>query len=219
MRDRNHERILLGKEVYCKYKKKGCKWQGKLKEFDGHCLTILKCKWCRNRLQCYEQEQHEQVCMVAVEVIACELKPFGCRQKLPRMSMSQHMQDSCNEHVKLLKQANEQSSSEVNCLANKVNLLEENQVDREKKYQILRTAFNQMKTEVNNLRNEKAQILRVQYKYAIDLSIILGLLIGIFLQYLYPVIFVTLVLPAIVLSILILGICVCYDIVYLGIKW
>ena len=27
MRDRNHERILLGKQVYCKYKSKGCEWK------------------------------------------------------------------------------------------------------------------------------------------------------------------------------------------------
>ena len=164
MRDRNHERILLGKQVYCKYKRRGCKWQGKLKEFDRHCATILNCKWCRKRLQCYEQEQHEKVCTVAVEVIACELKPFGCRQKLPRMNMSQHMQDYCNEHVRLLKEANMQSSSEVNRLTNKVNLLEKDQVDMQIKYQTLSTTFNQTRMEVNNLRKEKAQHLRVQHK-------------------------------------------------------
>ena len=32
MRDRNHGRILLGKQVYCKYKAKGCGWQGALIE-------------------------------------------------------------------------------------------------------------------------------------------------------------------------------------------
>ena len=269
MRDRNHERILLGKQVYCKYRRKGCKWQGTLREFNQHGSTILNCKWCRKRLQCYEEQQHQQVCTVAVEVIACELQPFGCRQKLPRMNMSQHMQDYCSEHVKLLKQANEQSSSEVNRLTNEIDLLEKdrmgmekkyqqsssevnrltnkvdllekdrmgmekkyqqsssevnrltNEVDllekdrmgMEKKYQTLRTRFDQIKMEVNNIHNEKAQSLRVQslhYKCAIGLSIILGLLFGVLLQYLYPVIFVKLVLPAVVLSILFLSICACY---------
>ena len=213
MRDRNHERILLGKQVYCKYKKKGCKWQGTLREFNQHRSTILNCKWCKKRLQCYEEEQHQQVCTVAVEVIACELKPFGCHQKLPRMSMSQHMQDYCNEHVRLLKQANEQSSSEINCLTNEVDLLEKDRMGMEEKYQTLRTRFDQIKMEVNNIHNEKAQSLRIQslhYMYAIGLSIILGLLFGVLLQYLYPVIFVKLVLPAVVLSILFLSICACY---------
>jgi tetrahydromethanopterin S-methyltransferase subunit G len=173
---------------------------------------MLSCEWCRKRLQCYEQEQHQQLCTVAAEVIECELKPFGCPQKLPRMNMSQHMQDHCNEHVKLLKRAYKHSFS-------KVNLLEKDQVDMEKKYQTLTTRFDQLNTEVNNIRKEKAQSLRVQsllYKCAIGLSIILGLLIGIFLQYVYPVhmIFVKLVLPAVVLSVSFLGICGCY--VYLS---
>ena len=69
------------------------------------------------------------------------------------------------------------------------------------------------------MKKHKFFVFNTNSYNAIDLLIILGLLIGIFLQYLYPVIFVTLVLPARVLSILILGICVCYEIVYLGIKW
>ena len=44
MRDRNHERILLGKQVYCKYRNKGCEWQGTLREVDQH-PDASKC-WC-----------------------------------------------------------------------------------------------------------------------------------------------------------------------------
>ena len=155
-------------------------------------------------------------CTVAIEVIECELKPFGCPKKLPRMSMRQHMQDHCNEHIKLMKQACEQSSSKVSLLTDNVNLLEKERMGMEKKYQTLRTRFDQVTMEAN-IMSEEVQSLHVQfqrYRYVLGLSIILALLIGIFLQYLYPVIFVKFVLPVLILSTLFLGICACY--VYLS---
>ena len=124
MRDRNHQRILLGKRVYCKYKSKGCKWQGTLREVDQHSSARFNCEWCWEPLHCYEEEQHQYVCAVAVEMIECELKEFGCSEKFPRMNMQQHMQDHCKEHIKLMKQAYKQSSSKVSLLTDKVYLLE-----------------------------------------------------------------------------------------------
>ena len=47
---------------------------------------------------------------MANEVIDCELKPFGCSEKLPRMNIHRHMQDRCKEHIELVKQAYEKSS-------------------------------------------------------------------------------------------------------------
>ena len=95
MRDRNHEKIVLGKQVYCKYKSKGCEWKGMLREVDQHCSAKLRrCDWCQNQLQYYEENQHQ----VVNEVIDCELKPFGCSEKLPRMNIHRHMQDRCKEH-------------------------------------------------------------------------------------------------------------------------
>ena len=121
MRDRNHERILLGKQVYCKYKSKGCEWKGTLREVDQHCSAKLRrCDWCQNHLQCYEENQHQGVCIVANEVIDCELKPFACSEKLPRMNIHRHMQDHCKEHIELVKQAYEKLSSEVCVLAKKI---------------------------------------------------------------------------------------------------
>lgn len=323
--------------MYCKYRSKGCKWQGTLREVDKHYLAKFTCEWCKKQLQCYEDEQHQQVCTMAVEAIECELKPFGCSIKLPRMSMHQHMQYYCKEHIELMKKAYKDSSSKVSLLTDKINLLEieglqfhteketelkevrascslltktidllkqecvqketeleevnascslltkkvdllekervqfyeekvvefkemraqysllegrlqsekdatkernlaiwqilqasdmepcdperlDDQllmdilVSKEKKHQTLRTRFDQVTTEVN-IMSEKVQSLHVQsqrYKYALGLSIILGLLIGIFLQYLYPVIFVKFILPVLILSILFLGICACY---------
>ena len=217
MRDRNHERILLGKQVYCKYRSKGCEWQGTLREVDQHCSTRYDCQWCTKQLQCYEEEKHQQVCTVAVEVIECDLKPFGCPKKLPRMNMRQHMKDDCNQHISLMKLAYKQSSSKVDFLTNKFSVLEKERTGMEEKHQTLRTRFDQVIKQVNIIKSERAQSLQAQsqrHKYALGLSLTLGLLIGIFLQYLHPVIFVKFVLPVVILSLLFLGICACY--VYLS---
>ena len=118
MRDRNHERILLGKQVYCRYKDKGCEWQGALREVNRHCSTRLRCEWCNLKLLCYEVEQHNTVCVVANEIIKCELHSFGCLETFPRMSIQAHMQSNCHEHVNLLKQAYEDLSSRIAPLQN-----------------------------------------------------------------------------------------------------
>ena len=113
MRDRNLERILLGKQVYCKYKSKGCEWQGTLREADHHCSSELPCEWCESKLLCYELEGHNEACFVANEITDCELQPFGCPITFPRKNKKIHMQSNCYAHVKLLKQAYQDLSLEV----------------------------------------------------------------------------------------------------------
>ena len=126
MRDRNHERILLRKQVYCRYKDKGCEWQGTLREANRHCSTRLHCEWCNLKLLCYEVEQHNTVCVVANEIIKCELHSFGCLETFPRMSIQAHMQSNCREHVNLLRQAYEDLSSMIAALQNENAKLEQN---------------------------------------------------------------------------------------------
>ena len=113
MRDRHLERILMGRQVYCKYKSRGCEWQGTLREADEHCLTGRSCEWCHMILKCYEENQHMEECTVASEVIACELEPFGCSKRVSRMNMDSHMEGSHRQHVDLLKEAIEMSTAEV----------------------------------------------------------------------------------------------------------
>ena len=274
MRDKNHERILLGKQVYCKYKSKGCGWQGTLRELDQHCSARHCCEWCQELFQCYEENEHQRTCTVANEVIDCELKPFGCSEKVSRRNISRHMQDYCREHIELVKQAYEKSSSKNIFLAKKVDLLEKKRIqfrkeketelievgasyhlledrlqteknktkkknmalwqilqgshteypegddqflidallDKENRYQVLKIELDDLRREIR-VTSEEVQRLRIQaqrYKCTIGLSILIMLLVGIFLQYLFPVIFVELVLPAIVLSILFFSICACY---------
>ena len=50
----------------------------------------------------------------------------------------------------------QQSSSKVELLTNKVNLLGKERTGMEKKYQCLRTRFDQVTTQVNVVRSEKA---------------------------------------------------------------
>ena len=253
MRDRNHERIVLGKQVYCKYKSKGCEWKGTLREVDQHrSAKLRRCDWCQDQLQCYEENQHQGVCIVANEVIDCELKPFGCSEKLPRMNIHRHMQDRCKEHIELVKQAYEKLSSEVCVLAKKIELLEKGRVqviketeaeikkmreacsslenrlqterdetkkrnmalwqilqgshteysegddqlliatllDKDKEHQDLMTNLDEVSREIS-AKSEEVQRLQVQvqhYKYVIAWSILLMLLVGIFLQYIFPMI-------------------------------
>lgn len=118
MRDRHLERILMGKQVYCKYKNRGCEWQGTLRETDEHCSTERNCEWCHMILKCYEENQHMEECTVASEVIACELEPFGCTKRVSRMNMDSHMEENHRQHIDLLKQAIEKSTAEVATLHN-----------------------------------------------------------------------------------------------------
>ena len=113
MRDRHLERILMGKQVYCKYKDRGCEWQGTLRESDEHCLTGHSCEWCHMILKCYEEIQHMEECAVASEVITCEIERFGCSERVPRMNMNSHMERNHRKHVDLLKEAIEKSTAEV----------------------------------------------------------------------------------------------------------
>ena len=128
VRDRHLERILMGKQVYCKYKSRGCEWQGTLREADQHCSTVRHCEWCQMMLTCYEERQHVGGCTMANEIVECELELFGCSGKVPRMKMKLHMEENHQEHVDLLKEAVKISNAEVADLRNdNSQLKEENQ--------------------------------------------------------------------------------------------
>ena len=154
MRDRNLERILLGKQVYCKYKSKGYEWKGTLREVDRHCSTWLLCEWCKSALLCYEIEGHNEVCIVANELIECNLQPFGCTKIFPRRSEKVHMQNSCHKHVSLLKEAHEELSKRMAALKSENARLEEINMHMQEV----------MNTEVKII-NEKCKNFQDRYMY------------------------------------------------------
>ena len=155
VRDKNLQRILLGKRVFCKYKCRGCEWQGTLREVDCHCSTKLRCEWCMLELLCYEMKRHNEVCVVASELIECDLQPFGCTKRFPRKNKKEHMQNNCREHVSILKQTCEDLSLRMGVLRD-----ENTKLEGEKR---LLAAESNMEAKENNELKKEIEALKKMY--------------------------------------------------------
>ena len=97
--DKQLERILNGKLVYCTHKSKGCEWQGKLVELDDHlthndtssCLfEKSKCSYCTKLFYRGSIRDHEQ---------GCTSKPVVCsyceNHEAPIHKMQSHHYGEC----------------------------------------------------------------------------------------------------------------------------
>lgn len=156
VRDRHLERILMEKQVYCRYRSRGCEWQGTLRESDQHSSVIITCEWCHSSLKCYEENQHKVECAMANEVVNCEFKPFGCSKEILRKEVSRHMQENYQEHIKLLKQVIEKSTIEIGDLWLVIDQLKQEKecVYEEKETEIMELRARNLELSTQNLEIE-----------------------------------------------------------------
>ena len=126
-RDLYFQRIILDEKVRCLHRVSGCIWIGPLRELQNHSASCTfrpwVCQYCKYST-CYERgttehakscperpvlcpcssdyvpyselEEHRKVC--SMEVIPCEFVDVGCTVKVPRHSISDHMQSSIAQH-------------------------------------------------------------------------------------------------------------------------
>ncbi len=104
--DKGHKQTLYEFKVYCTYKSKGCEWTGELRELDGH-------------LNLYPPSAGKSLEGCPFASIDCPLAYAGCKVKLTRQEVKEHLQKQTISHVLmqstlLLGLQNENSSLKAN---------------------------------------------------------------------------------------------------------
>lgn len=99
--DKQLERTLNDKMVYCVNKSDGCKWKGKRVDLDNHLLgsctfNVVSCPYCKSQQDTLPRLEFHHYGECPMYPVVC---PHGCGSKVLRRNIARHVDESCPKVV------------------------------------------------------------------------------------------------------------------------